>query len=576
MYLTHVSYVAQVDQREFDVTFEYLAPDHVKVTANNSPVPYQWVSESRIRLVNPVGAGTAITIRRETPIDRALVSFQNGAVLTQEDLNKATRQVLFSQQEILDLYKSSLSEAQIRLGNNLGIVTDPAAVMDELVQMVLADELLDDLKARLEDINLTADTLIAEQLRSHDLKVGVNVIRDEVKVVKDQNGTLASVLDLLVIQEPDGNSLVLREDKVFRGNGQSFAQAFDAIQTNIGQTQASIVTLQEATIGPTGAVARLRERLGVEDPGGAGFILNDNIVKLTGGTSLAQTVSGLTSRVGAAEAGIVANNTAISTESQARATAISGVIARLGSAEASITTLQQADTQLGAKYGVALNVNGYVTGFLQNNNGATGSFTVVADRFAVVDPNGGSPITPFEVSGGVVRAPFLVAGDVFANTITANKIVDLSVDTSKIANNAVTNGASAFSSGFVSCPAGGSATLQSVGMSTVGGRIQINLSYYLNPVTFAHNNSSTSQLDLVTINVYRNGSLIQSVRGGVAMKLNEGNYLLPGGLQAVSLTDTPPAGWNFYEVSASCGTATSFTSGVLFQSRGLNLLETKK
>ncbi|PZR35777.1 phage tail fiber protein [Caulobacter segnis] len=576
MYLTHVSYVAQVDQREFDVTFEYLAPDHVKVTANNSPVPYQWVNESRIRLVNPVGAGTAITIRRETPIDRALVSFQDGAVLTQEDLNKATRQVLFSQQEILDLYKSSLSEAQIRLGNNLGIVTDPAAVMDELAQMVLADELLADLKERLDDINLTADTLIAEQLRTHDLKMGVNVVRDELKVVKDATGTLASVVDLLVIQEPDGDSLVLREDKVFRGNGQSYAQAFEAIQTNIASTQASIVTLQEATIGPDGAVARLRQRLGVEDPSGAGFILNDNIVKLSGGTSLAQTVSGLTSRIGSAEAGIIANNTAISNETSARATAINGVIARVGQTEASITTLQQADTALGVKYGVALNVNGYVTGFLQNNNGSSGSFTVVANRFAIVDPNGGTPIVPFEVSGGVVRAPYIVAGDIFANTITANKIVDLSVGTTKIADNAVTNGASAFSSGYVTCAPGSSSTLQSVGMSTNGGRVQISLSYYLNPVTWAHNNSAASQVDLVTINLYRNGSLVQSVRGGVAMKMNEGNYLLPGGLQAVILNDSPPAGWNFYEVAASCATSASLSSGVLFQSRALNLLETKK
>lgn len=576
MYLTHVSYVAQVGQREFDVTFDYLAPDHVKVTANSSPVPYQWVSESRIRLVNPVATGTAITIRRETPLDRALVDFQNGAVLTEEDLNKAVRQVLYGQQEILDLYKSSLSEAQIRLGNNLGIVTNPQAVMDELVQMVLADELLADLKERLEDINLTAETLISEQLRTHDLKLGVNVIRDEVRVVKDATGEMASVLDLLVIKAPDGNSLVLREDKVFRGNGQSYAQAFEAVQTEIDQTKSSIVTLQEASIGPNGAVARLRQRLGVEDPNGAGFILNDSLVRLNSGTSLAQTFDGLTTRIGLAEAGIIETNTAIATESEARATSIDGLIVRLDDAEASITTLQQVDTTLGAKYGVALNVNGYVTGFVQNNNGTSGSFTVVANRFAIVDPNGGSPIVPFEVSGGVVRAPYIVAGDVYANTITANKIVDLSVETSKIANNAVTNGASAFSSGFVSCPVNSSATLQSVGMSTVGGRVQINLSYYLNPLTFAHGGSSTSQLELVTINVYRNGSLIQSVRGGVAAKLNEGNYLLPGGLQAVTLTDTPPAGWNFYEVSASCAGAANFTSGVLFQSRGLNLLETKK
>jgi len=441
---------------------------------------------------------------------------------------------------------------------------------------VLADELLADLKSRLDDINLTADTLIAEQLRSHDLKLGVNVVRDEVRTLTNATGTLASVVDLLVIHEPGGDSLVLREDKVFRGNGQSYAQAFDAIQTSLADTQAGIVTLQNATIGPDGAIAKLTQRLGVEDPNGSGFILNDNIVKLSTGNSLAQTVNGLTSRIGTAEAGIIANNTAIATETSARATAINGVIARLGTAESSITTLQQADASLGVKYGVALNVNGYVTGFIQNNNGTSGSFVVVANRFAVVDPNGGAPIVPFEVSGGALRAPLIIAGDIFANTITAKHIIDLSVDTNKLANNAVTNAATSFSPGYVTCPVGSSASLQSVGMSTVGGKVQVNLSYYLNPVTWAHNNSSTSQVELVTINVYRNGSLIQSLRGGVAMKLNEGNYLLPGGLQAATLTDTPPAGWNLYEIAVSCGTSPSLSSGVLFQSRSLNLIELKK
>lgn len=575
---TRVSHVAGIEQTDYDVTFPYLEASHIEVTVGGVLQPfskYDWINPSRIRLKKAPAQGTAVVLRRRTPIEKALVTFRNGSVLTEEELNKSVLQVLYVQQELTDLYTSSLEQAQIRLGDNLGIVTNPQAVMDELVQMVLADELLADLKTRLEDINLTAETLIEEQLRSHDLKLGVNVIRDEVRVLSDTSGQLASVLDLLVIKATDGNSLVLREDKVFRGNGQSYSQAFSAIETNINETKASVTTLEEATIGPTGAVARLRQRLGVEDPNGSGFILNDSIVKRSSGETLSQSFNGILSRLGTAEAGITSNATAIANETSARATAVSGVIARLGQAESSITTLQQADTALGAKYGVALNVNGYVTGFIQNNNGTSGSFVVVANRFAVVDPNGGAPIVPFEVSGGALRAPLIIAGDVYANTITANKIVDLSVGTSKIADNAVTNGASAFSPGYVSISAGSSGTLQSVGLSTAGGRVQIALSYYLNPMTFAHNNGS-SQLDLITINVYRNGGLIQQVKGGVAAKLNEGNYLLPGGMQSVILNDTPSAGWNFYEVAASCGSYATIPSGFLFQSRGLNLLETKK
>lgn len=58
-----------------------------------------------------------------------------------------------------------------------------------------------------------------------------------------------------------------------------------------------------------------------------------------------------------------------------------------------------------AKYGVKLNVNGYITGFEQLNDGTTGSFKIHADEFLIIDPAGGAGqggVEIFEVSGGYV------------------------------------------------------------------------------------------------------------------------------------------------------------------------------
>jgi len=55
------------------------------------------------------------------------------------------------------------------------------------------------------------------------------------------------------------------------------------------------------------------------------------------------------------------------------------------------------------RYGVSLNANGYVTGFSQNNDGTTGTFKVMADKFTVVDPSaaaGTAGVEVFDVSGG--------------------------------------------------------------------------------------------------------------------------------------------------------------------------------
>jgi hypothetical protein len=58
---------------------------------------------------------------------------------------------------------------------------------------------------------------------------------------------------------------------------------------------------------------------------------------------------------------------------------------------------------LEAHYGVTLNANGYITGFSQNNDGTTGTFKVMADKFTVVDPSaaaGSAGVEVFDVSGG--------------------------------------------------------------------------------------------------------------------------------------------------------------------------------
>ena len=78
-------------------------------------------------------------------------------------------------------------------------------------------------------------------------------------------------------------------------------------------------------------------------------------------------------------------------------------------------------TGLQAKYGVTLNVKDYITGFAQHNNGTVGTFQILADKFAVVDPanDGQNPVTPFSVSNGVT---YIAAAMIEDGSITNAKI----------------------------------------------------------------------------------------------------------------------------------------------------------
>ncbi len=119
--------------------------------------------------------------------------------------------------------------------------------------------------------------------------------------------------------------------------------------------------------------------------------------------------------------------------------------ARTGANTAAIQTEAEVRaTQTGelyAKYGVKLDVNGYVTGWAVNNNGSAGDMIVLADRFAVGAPGAGN-IIPFTVNtnwqtiNGVNVPPgtYMDAAYVKNGTITNAKIADLAVDDAKITN----------------------------------------------------------------------------------------------------------------------------------------------
>lgn len=71
------------------------------------------------------------------------------------------------------------------------------------------------------------------------------------------------------------------------------------------------------------------------------------------------------------------------------ATAIGTVSTNLGGLTSTVTTLTSSVNGILAKNGVSLDVNGYVTGYEQINNGSSGSFIISASYFGVKTPGGG-------------------------------------------------------------------------------------------------------------------------------------------------------------------------------------------
>lgn len=162
---SRAAYPATEGQQEFDFPYPYLSRTHIHVTLNGVASGLTWVSDTRIRLPRACQAGDVVVILRDTPIQDPAVMFQNGSVLTEEELNTAISQLLYKAQEVEDLYKSSLSAGMVRLGDRLNVPSTGEDIIDEFVSMLLAENVLAEFRQRISDIDLNAEQIINQAIQ---------------------------------------------------------------------------------------------------------------------------------------------------------------------------------------------------------------------------------------------------------------------------------------------------------------------------------------------------------------------------------------------------------------------------
>lgn len=649
-----VAYRAIAGQRDFDVPFPYINSSHVEVRVNSISVPIlEWVSQSRLRLSVPPGADAYVEIRRNTPIDDALVDFQNGAVLTEEDLNTAILQLLYKQQEVTALYDASLVAAQVRLAAANGIPVSPENVANELANLVLEDQVLASFQQRINDIDANSDAIAMTSQEIIDLSESItgdiaqisDLIADPVNgnarlktlldTLRADHTTLSGVVDgLLSLDDGQGIATIIQQEADARIDGDTaLAATISLIGAKSGDNSSFILDLQKVKVSPleslatrlstissstannaaaitneantrttaiaaeatqrnalntaltnainneasTRAAAILTEQtarstaiaaeaaartalaasfttalnneastraaaitaeqtaranaitaeanarntlaatlraesdadiatadtqlrtdvaaqiqaetnarvtalsaeaaarslvrsdlttlvngettarnaaitaesttrasadnvfannftlLGAKNAGSTAFVLNESTVQVAGGVSLGTRLSGIDTSIGSVNSAVVDEQTARSTADSALSTSINTVSTTVGNLSASVSTLSSSLNGVSAKYGVSLNVNGHITGFVQNNNGTTGDFLILADKFAIVDPGNGTPFTPFEVSGGIVRIKEAQIGSLTIGKLSSGSLnADMNVGTGRI------------------------------------------------------------------------------------------------------------------------------------------------
>lgn len=440
-------------------------------------------------------------------LDAAEATLALKASVTYVDNAIATAVIDPSQVPVFTALEARITSAEVELDGVAATVATKAssAVVDSQgVRLTQAESDIDGLEGQIIQKVSTVD--YTAQVGGIDARLGV--AENTLATIGDVSSITQIVSQSrLTYRDAERNAeailrAILRGDKDFKANVEGFAtartdltasftaglQAEAAARTQLSavvdENAAAIVDEATARANADSAEATARLALGVQVAGNTAALNSEITTRATETSALASQITSLGVTVGSNTAAIsteattratadtalsnqittlgatVAGNTAaLSNEATARANgdsananSINQVQARLDSGDYAAVKVESAAsasavTGLLVKYGIKLDVNGYVTGWSMNNNGSTGTFAVRADEFYIASPSGPgvSPALPFIVRttpttiGGVAVPVGVYLADAFIQngTISNAKIANLAVDDAKIASLAV-------------------------------------------------------------------------------------------------------------------------------------------
>ena len=493
---TSVTYTGNGAQKSYAFPFPYLNRTHVSVYVNNTKLflsaDYE-VINSTVEFSIAPGFDAAIEIKRETPAD-VIVDFVDGSVLREQDLDTAYLQNLYRSEEYQENLNTLINNALIDIANDAGITTTtPGDVINQVIFEILNAGVSAEIQQRINDIDDNAEAII--QL-GEALQVEINTLAQGIAaaVYIQANEPIPGVAGIPSpipegarwYDSDDNNKAYIYVSGVWTSIedpriGQVVTD-ISVLQTSVADNAAAIVNEAFLRSTETSALASELALLGVQNGAQNAFIIDSNTVKLDTdtGDTLANRFSQITADTGGLQAQITAEQIARSDGDTALASDISLLGVKNGTNSAFIldTATVKLDSDTGdtfaqrlsslsvadanntaaintvqtvtipgiesdvaaveAKYGVQLNVNGYITGFEQNNNGLTGSFKILADQFSVVTPAAGpgeTGITPFSINGSKINFTGDVAidGSLLLNgTVIGDSIATGAISSDKI------------------------------------------------------------------------------------------------------------------------------------------------
>lgn len=102
MAFSFITYQGDGSTVNFAVPLGFISRDHVAVTVDDVPVAFTWINDGMIQATVAPTVSEIIKIERTTPKVTPIVDFQDASVVTEEDLDTNSLQLLYIAQEAFD------------------------------------------------------------------------------------------------------------------------------------------------------------------------------------------------------------------------------------------------------------------------------------------------------------------------------------------------------------------------------------------------------------------------------------------------------------------------------------------
>ena len=109
MAYSYVVYTGNGSTTQYDIPFNYIRKEHIKVYVNYVDTAYTYVNATTVLLAAAPASPLRVEVRRVTPLANVLVDYTDGSTLVAADLDTSSLQSLYNEQELDDSLKQTVS-----------------------------------------------------------------------------------------------------------------------------------------------------------------------------------------------------------------------------------------------------------------------------------------------------------------------------------------------------------------------------------------------------------------------------------------------------------------------------------